>query len=124
MTVDTDSAQRKVVDYGGDHALLVARAQVGLGVVFAAIVLMALADLRILEGEALQTALVVRLTQFALIGGSSLTLRIGMGWRARLAGGTTFMRARYVASGVPGCVGGPAASQAVHGVRIGLTYWT
>src|SRR5262245_29302715 len=121
MTVDTDSAQRKVVDYGGDHALLVARAQVGLGVVFAAIVLMALADLRILEGEALQTALVVRLTQFALIGGSSLTLRIGMGWRARLAGVTTFISALYVTSAVAGCVRGTAASQPVTGIAIAFT---
>ena len=78
MTLATDSAPRDVAADATalDDALLVSRTGVGLGVTFGAIVLMALADVRLLHGDSLDVALLVRAMQFALIGGASLGLRL------------------------------------------------
>ena len=120
MTLATDSAHHDVAAdaVARDEALLVSRAGVGLGVAFAAIVLMALADLRLLHADTLEAALFLRATQFALIGGASATLRVRLSWRTRVTAIASFIGALYVTSAIAGCLRGTAASQPVTDLAI------
>jgi PAS domain S-box-containing protein len=120
MTLATDSAQRTAAADAParDDALLISRAGVGLGLTFGAIVLMALADFRLLHGDTLDAALLVRAAQFALIGSASFALRASLSWRARVAAMTAFIGALYATSAIAGCLRGTAASQPVTDLAI------
>src|SRR5438105_13794177 len=120
MTLATDSAHRNVAADAAavDDALLVSRAAVGLGVTFGAIALMALADVRLLHADTLDAALVLRATQFALIGSASLALRLRLSRRAHVTAISAFIAALYATSAVAGCLRGTAASQPVTDLAI------
>ncbi len=121
MTLGTDSAQRDVA--GGrerDHALLVARARVGLRVVFVAIVAFGLADIRMLQ-DRLCAALVLRAVQFGLIGVASASLRVRLGWGARVGAVTAFISSIYVTSAIAGWLRGTAVTQPITGLVIAFT---
>jgi PAS domain S-box-containing protein len=103
-----------------DHALLIARSRVGLRVVFVAIALFALADLRL--GARDSWAIVaVRALQFLVIGLAALGLRVRIGWRARVVTVTAFISAIYVTSAVAGTLRGGPDTQPVTDIAIAFT---
>ncbi|HLY38330.1 MAG TPA: hypothetical protein VKU61_09860, partial [Candidatus Binatia bacterium] len=120
MTLATDSTHRDVAADAAarDDALLISRAAVGLGITFAAIAVMAFADLRLLHADTLEAALLLRAMQFALIGSASVGLRVRVSWRARVTAMASFIGALYVTSAVAGCLRGTAASQPVTDLAI------
>ena len=86
-----------------DDELLTARARVGLWAVLLAIAVLTLADVRLASGP-LHWSLLVRVAQFALIGGASLTMRIRMDVRRRVVALVAFVSGVYVTSAIAGAL--------------------
>ena len=106
MTSDAIAVERS------EYELLLGRLRVGLSVVFVALVLFALADVRLAHGGSTGTH-VVRIVQFVLLGAASWANRRRPSLEALILVSIAFVSGIYVTSATAGALRGDAVTQPI-----------